>query len=41
MNKIKAFVESGHIKPILDKCYQLEEIVEVHKYVEKGYKKVE
>jgi NADPH:quinone reductase-like Zn-dependent oxidoreductase len=39
LNKIKDYVESGHIKPVLDKIYQLDEIVEAHRYVEKGHKK--
>lgn len=39
LNKIKEFVESGYIKPLLDRCYSLEEIVEAHRYVEKGHKK--
>jgi NADPH:quinone reductase-like Zn-dependent oxidoreductase len=39
LNKIKEFVESGYIKPVLDKTYTLDEIVEAHKYVEKGHKK--
>jgi len=39
LDKIKDYVESGQIKPVMDKIYLLDEIVEAHKYVEKGHKK--
>jgi NADPH:quinone reductase-like Zn-dependent oxidoreductase len=31
--------EQGHIRPVIDRCYPLDELVEAHRYVDEGHKR--
>jgi NADPH:quinone reductase-like Zn-dependent oxidoreductase len=39
LDLMRELVEAGHIRPVVDRCYPFEEIVQAHRYVGAGHKR--
>ena len=39
LNRMRELVEAGIVRPITDRCFPFDQIIDAHKYVERGHKK--
>jgi len=39
LNRIRELVEAGIVRPITDRCFPFEQIIDAHRYVERGHKR--